>query len=284
MIPGRGNWAPRCDGTWAADGGTVATGGGTVAAGDGTVAAGGSTVAAGGDTPATGDVALLMGNGARSPGGRGTSRDGGWGPCDGVPRDEISRDGPGSCDFAGFAGFAGFADFAGFAGFGGFAGFAGFAGFGGFGGFADFPGFAGFAEGSDGAETSGDCTDPPRDGALGEDAVTPDGDGGSLVLEDDAGGPLVSWALRPPVPLRSEPDRGGSRSNNSRNSRRKLPGSLICRSCSKFAQMWRWICSRGSNRSYAWNTLLSSDHIVPSEKLGFTTSNSDLSTVMRSAA
>jgi len=136
----------------------------------------------------------------------------------------------------------------------------------------------------DGAGPPGGCA-VPLDGActLGDDAVTPGDDGGSLVREDDAGGALVSWALRLPVPLRSEPESRGSRSNNnSRNSRRKISESPVCRSCWKFAQMRRWICSRGSNRSYAWNTLFSSNHMVPSEKLGFTMSNSDLSTVTRS--
>ena len=39
--------------------------------------------------------------------------------------------------------------------------------------------------------------------------------------------------------------------------------------------------SRGSSRSYAWNTLYRFNHMVPSEELDFTMSNSDLSTVMR---
>jgi hypothetical protein len=84
--------------------------------------------------------------------------------------------------------------------------------------------------------------------------------------------------------LRSGPESRGSRSNNkSRNNlRRKLAGSSICWSGWKLAQIRRWICSRGSNRSYAWNTLFSSDHIAPSEKLGFAVSKSDLSTVVRS--
>jgi len=112
----------------------------------------------------------------------------------------------------------------------------------------------------------------------GSSVEPPGDDGGSPVLEDDAEGVPVSWAFRPPVSLRSGPESGGSCSNNSRNSRRRLAGSPICRSCWKFAQIRRWICSRRSNRSYAWNTMFSSNHIVGSEKLGFTMSNSDLST------
>ena len=145
----------------------------------------------------------------------------------------------------------------------------------------------------DGAGPRDDCADTPDDGActLGDDVVTPSvgvgtpgDDGGSLVLEDDARGALIAWAFRPPVLLLFEPDGVGSRSNNrSRNNpRRKLAGSSICWSGWKLAQIRRWICSRGSDRSYAWNTLFSSGHIVPSKKLGFAVSNSDLSTVVRS--
>ena len=122
--------------------------------------------------------------------------------------------------------------------------------------------------------TPGDDTDTPSDGPS-----TPGDDRDSPALRGNVGRIPVSWVFRPPGSLCSEI---GSNSHNSHNSRRKPAGSLICRSCSKFAQMRRWICSRGSNLSYAWNTLFSSNHIVPSEKLGFSTSNSDLSTATRS--
>ena len=122
------------------------------------------------------------------------------------------------------------------------------------------------------------CAGPPS-----EDEGTPEDGTGSPGDFADTPAP-VSWAFRPPILLRSEPETGGSRSDNSsRNSRPMLTGSPVCWPRWKAAQIRGWICSHGSNRSYAWNTLFSCDHTVSSEELGSTTSNSDVSTVMRSA-
>ena len=123
-------------------------------------------------------------------------------------------------------------------------------------------------------DTLGACLNGACPGTTGGGMCSLDGDGASPVIESDTG--------EPPGSSRTEPESGGSYSNILRNSLRKQPGSLVCPSCWTFAQIRRWICSRGSNRSYAWNTVFSSGHIVPPEKLGFTTSNSDLSTIMRS--